>query len=448
MRFVVSAALLLCGLSLVPLHAQPLPDTLRLEAAVSQALTENFDAQIARNTLEIAANNRSLGNADFLPTLTATGGYNETVANTTQQFIDRPEQEINDARSTRSNAGAELRWTVFDGLRRFATYDRLGAELKQQRAGTQERVEVVLADVVDAYYDVARQQQQLAVFREAVEISQERLRIAQTRRDLGSASDLEVRQAQVDLNADSADVLRQEVSLANTKAELGRLLGRTDARTRFAVTDRIALDTTLSYAALQQTATAQSPALQQARRALDAAEAEQRETRADYFPTIDVSLGYGYSQLDSESGFLQQQTSTDLTYGASLTFDVFDGLNRNRRRQNAALRAESARLAVDQVRGQLSAALSSAYENYRNRLRLVALERQNLGAAAANVDVALERFRLGTITSVELREVQEQLIRAESRLLDARFEAKQAEIELLRLSGQLLSSLQPESLQP
>jgi outer membrane protein TolC len=56
----------------------------------------------------------------------------------------------------------------------------------------------------------------------------------------------------------------------------------------------------------------------------------------------------------------------------------------------------------------------------------------------ANVDVALKQFELGTITSVELRDVQEQFIEAESRLLTAQFEAKQAEVELLRLSGQLL----------
>jgi outer membrane protein TolC len=232
-------------------------------------------------------------------------------------------------------------------------------------------------------------------------------------------------------------VLRQEVTLSNTKAELNRLLGRTEARTRFAVSDRIPLDTTLSYASLQQAAEASSPALRQARQALDAARAEQREVRADYFPSIDVFVGAGVSESESEAGFVQSQTINDLRYGASLTFDVFDGFNRERQRQNAAIRAENARLAVEAARAQLSAALSSAFESYRNRIRLVQLERENLEAATANVDVALEQFRLGTITSVELREVQEQRIQAESRLLTARFEAKRAEIELLRLSGQL-----------
>jgi outer membrane protein TolC len=331
---------------------------------------------------------------------------------------------------------------VFDGLRPFATYDRLGAERNRQAAATEEQIESLTADVIDTYYDVARRQQQLEVLREAVSISRERLRIVGVQREVGSASDLEVRRAQVDLNADSAAVLRQETELANAKSRLNRLLGRSEeASTRYAVTATIEVDTSLGYADLQGAAFQQSPALSQAREALRAAEATIREERADFFPTVDLTAGLGYSQLDAESGFLQASTSTDLSYGISLSFDLFDGLNRWRRTQNAEIRATNARLAVEDVRSRLRTELTSAYERYQNRLRLVDLERQNLAAVQANVDVALQQFELGTITSVELREVQEQFIEAESRLLTAQFEAKRAEVELLRLSGRLLDRM-------
>jgi len=50
---------------------------------------------------------------------------------------------------------------------------------------------------------------------------------------------------------------------------------------------------------------------------------------------------------------------------------------------------------------------------------------------------------LGTINSIELREVQRTLISAESRLIQAQFEAKLAETELQRISGQLTQNNQP-----
>ncbi len=422
-----------------PVLAQQRPDTLRLDAAVQRALKNNQQAQIARREADIAENNVSLGNAGFLPTLTGQAGYNETRSSSDQTFLDGSTQNTDGAKTTQSNAGVDMRWTVFDGLRPFATYDRLGAQRDRQAAATEEEIETLAADVIASYYDVARQQQQLEVLREAVSISRERLRIVELRQELGSASDLEARQAQVDLNADSTEALRQEVELTNAKRRLNRLLGRSgEASARYAVAGSINVDTSLGYGPLQQTALQESPALAQARKALQAAQAESREVRADFFPTIDLTAGYGYSQLDAESGFLQESTTTEFSYGVSLTFDLFDGLNRWRRTQNAEIRATNARLAVEDVRSRLTTELTSAFERYQNRLRLVDLERQNLSAVQANVDVALEQFEVGTITSVELREVQEQFIQAESRLLTAQFEAKQAEVELLRLSGQLL----------
>ena len=437
----VLAFLLFGGVSLFsPLAwAQQGPDTLRLETAVQRAVDDNRQAQIARRQVDIAENNVSVGNAGFLPTLTGQANYTRTRSSSDQTFLGGQTQSTDGAQSTQSGASADLRWTVFDGLRPFATYDRLGAERDRQAAATKEEIEALVADVIDGYYDVARQQQQLDVLREALAISRERLRIVEVQREVGTASDLAVRQARVDLNADSAAVLRQQTALVNAKTQLNQLLGRSeDASIRYAVTSSIEVDTSLGYTPLQQTALQESPALAQARQALQAAQAATREVRADFFPTVDLTAGYGYSQLDAESGFLQESNSTDLTYGVSLTFDLFDGLNRWRRRQNAQIRTTNARLAVRDVRSRLTTELTSAYERYENRLRLVDLERQNLEAVQANVEVALEQFELGTITSVELREVQEQFIQAESRLLTAQFEAKQAEVELLRLSGQLI----------
>jgi len=428
-----------------PLHGQPRPDTLRLDAAVQQALDGNWQARIARGRVDIAENNYSVGNAGFLPTVSGQAQYTRTRSTSEQTFLTGETQSTDGARSTQAGAGADVRWTVFDGLRPYAAYDRLEAERDQQAAATEEQIDVLVADVIDVYSDVARRQQQLDVLKEAVAISRERLRIAELREELGSGSQLEVRQARVDLNADSAQVLREETELTNAKSRLNRLLGRGDeASTGYAVTATIDVDTSLTYGPLQVTAMQESPALAQAREALRAARAREREVGADFFPTIDLTAGIGYSQLDAESGFLQESTSTDLSYGAALRFDLFDGWNRFRRAENAEIRTTNARLAVEDVRAQLTTALTSAYARYRNRLRLVALERQNRAAVEANVDVALEQFELGTITSVELREVQEQFIQAESRLLSAKFEAKQAEVELLRLSGQLRERVQEE----
>ncbi len=411
-------------------------ELLTLREAVDLALANNYAIRIARNEIDVARNNASPGNAGFLPALSLSAGYNGTLANTRQTFLDGRTTERDGAQTTRQAAGAALRWTLFDGLGRFATYNRLQTQYAQQRARARTTAENVLADVIVSYFDLARQQQQRRVLEEAVEISGERLRIAELRRDLGSASELEVRQARLDLNTDRAALLRQQTALVNAKAAFNQLLVR-PLSLDYTVVDSVEIAMDIAVETLLAEAMAQNAALQVAEQERAVAALTLREIRAERLPTIDLSAGLNYANLEAEAGFLLSNRSDDLTYGLTVNFDLFDGFNRRRRAQNAAVDIRNADLAIEDARTQIQTDVTRFFADYRNSLELIALERENLGLARQNVEIGLERFRLGTITSVELREVQETLTRAQSRLLTAQFEAKRAETELLRLSGRL-----------
>ena len=411
-------------------------DLLTLREAIDLALENNYTIQVARNETAIAENNYSLGNAGFLPTAGLSAAYGGTLANTNQTFLDGSTTERDGAQTTRKSAGAEVSWRLFDGLGRFATYDRLETLVNQQHLLTRNTTELIVADVIISYYDIARQQQQLEVLQEAVDISEERLRIAELRRDLGSASELEVRQARLDLNADRAALLRQETTLVNTKAAFNQLLVR-PLDLNYTVADSIDVAMGITRAALLEGATASNTVIQAAEQEREISALTLKEIRAERLPTLDLSAGYNYSDLSAETGFLLANRSTDFTYGATLGFDIFDGFDRRRRAENAAVRIRNAELAIEDARTQVQTNVNRFYQEYQNSLALIALERENLGLARQNVDIALERFRLGTTTSIELREVQETLTQAQSRLLIAQFEAKRAETELLRLSGRL-----------
>ncbi len=411
-------------------------EVVTLREAIDLALERNYAVQIARNVVKIAENDYSRGNAGFLPTLDLSAGYNGTLANTDQAFLGGNAQNVRGAHTTRRTAAATARWTLFDGMARFATYDRLEVQLAQEAVRAELAAENILADVVTTYFDIARQQQQLRVFEEGVSISEERLGIAELRRDLGSASELEVRQARLDLNADRAALLRQQIALDNTRADFNLLLARPGSL-NFVVADSIILAQAVDPEALLQAAVAHNPSLRIAEQARAISSLEMREVRAERFPTVNLTSGYAYSSVDAESGFLLSSRSNDFTYGLAVTFPLFDAFNRRRRTRNATVRLRNAELFIEEARTLLATDVARFYQTYANSRALIALEEENLSLARQNVEIALERFRLGTITSVELREVQETLILAQSRLLTAAFEAKRAETELLRLSGRL-----------
>lgn len=410
--------------------AQP---ELSLSEAIRLARENNYAIRIADNDVRMAENDYSIGNAGFLPTLSLNANQSR------RAFGNFSDDGGSFATASTVDLSMDLSTTIFDGGGRFATYRRLGSELELIERSAERTMESVLADVVVAYYDLVRRQQQLEVLLDAVEVSEERHRIAELRRDLGSASELEVRRARVDLNADRAELLRQEVELANAKASFKRLLAR-DGDFDFTVADTIVIDRSLTLEAVRLQALQNNRTLAVATQARETAELVKAEARAERLPTIGLTAGYAFNDLTSELG-LPSGRPPGLNYGISASWGIFDGFNRRRRLQNADIALRNSQLVLEDARTEVLTRLETAYQSYTNRLQHVDLERENVALAGFNVEVALEQFRVGTITSVELREVQSAYTSAELRYITAQFEAAQAQTELLLLSGTLLERL-------
>jgi outer membrane protein TolC len=123
--------------------------------------------------------------------------------------------------------------------------------------------------------------------------------------------------------------------------------------------------------------------------------------------------------------------------GITARINIFDGFDTNRRVQNAQINQKNAALSLESHKLRLESDFLAIYRAYQNSLELVDLEQENLLHAEETLDIALERFRLGTISSLELREAQRTFFAAENRLINAKFDSKVAETELLKLSGEL-----------
>lgn len=435
-RSVLSAILIFLFLGVTTkLQAQ---DTLSVDEAITIGLTNNYAIQISDNETDISRNNSSLGNAGFLPTISATGSRNYSIQDSEQEFAQGgiPNSSTENAKSNTTSASANLNWTVFDGLGMFVTYEKLG---ELERLGEQQfrlQVENTVASILGAYFNIIRQQKIYDVLQSTVEVSEQRIQIAETRLDLGSGSEYDLLQARADLNADRAAVIRQEVQLNDAKILLNDLIGRA-LETEYAVRDAIPIDESLQYNELFQEAMSNNKQLTLARINRQVAELEIKEVKGERFPEIDLNAGYSYSRTESGAGFIELNQTDGFNYGITTRFNIFDGFNTNRRVENARIRLKNQELFLEDQRRGVEAGLLGAFKNYANSLDLVRLESENLTFAEQSLEIALERFKLGTINSIELREVQRTLISAESRLIQAQFEAKLAETELQRISGRL-----------
>lgn len=411
-------------------------EVLTLEQAVKVALENNYDIKIARNDSRIDTLNATPGNAGILPRLTATVVDNNGIQYSSQERNDGTVNRLNNARNNSLTYGVGLGWTVFDGFGMFARYDQLK---EMRRLGeTQYRLMVLtrVGEVMTAYYDLVQQQQQLRAFDTTMVISKQRLDLAQNRYTIGKAAKLEVLNAQVDLNTDQTNLLRQQELYANSKTQLNALLAR-KIDTNFTVSEDVALNENLQLADLSNLAQQQNPEYQAQLISKRIAELNLKNVKGTRYPTIGVSTGYNIGQTESSLGFTSQTYSRGWTYGFNATLNIFDGFNQNRLEKVAKLEIDNAQYLLEQRAIALQSQLTTAYQTYQTNLALVKLEAKNEEIAQDNLNITLDKFRIGTIPTIEFRTAQLNYINAKVRNANAQFQAKLSEVALQQLAGNL-----------
>jgi outer membrane protein TolC len=419
-------------------------ESLTLQQAVSIALEKNYAIRIAQKNQQIVQNDYRLALSSFLPVasanLTQTNNYNLKFIQALRGQPGQPTPEPRDFSNTKNSnlqAGATLNWTIFDGMGMFIAYQRLGELRAAGDENTQQAVENTVADVSNAYYNIVQQKERVEALNTALAISDQRLQLAKAQYEVGSGSKLNYLAAQVDYNTDKSTLLLQEQQLRNARTTLNQLLGRAPS-TAFDISDTIIVNTQLDFEAIRQEALRNNPALKLAERSRSLAGLDRRLIQSERYPQVNLFSGYTHGSQNNQAGFLSRQTTDVVNYGVSASVFLFNGFNIRRRVQNARIVEYIREDEIQSLRVDLESGLQQAYENYRNALELIKLEQQNLDVAQQNVEIALERYRLGVATPLELREVQRNAVATASRLIDAAYNAKLAETELQRLSSSIV----------
>ncbi|KDN56489.1 TolC family protein [Flavobacterium seoulense] len=430
---IVIHSLLLFLICIVKTNAQ---QSLSIEDAIKMALENNYEIRIASNDLKVYQANNAIGNAGMLPTLTANVVDNNNIQNLSQIRLDGTENSLNNAKNNSLNYGVSLGWTIFDGMGMFARKEQFEELQKLGESELKLSILTKISDVYATYYDLVQQQQQLAALDSTLVISNQRLDLAQNRFSIGKASKLEVLNAQVDLNTDKVTLLKQKEFFANTKILLNQILAR-DTKTDFTVTTIFKVDGDLKLAELNNLAQKQNPQLEAQIINKRVAELQLKQARATRYPTIRLTSGYNFSETESSLGFTTQSSSRGFNYGFTASLNVFDGFRQHRNEKIAHLAIENAKLQIDQQNLNIETQLATAYQTYLTNLELIELEKNNQSIAKQNLSITLDKFHIGTITTLEFRTAQLNYVNATVRYTNAQFQAKLSEISLKELAGNL-----------
>jgi len=415
--------------------------------AIAMALEYNYDIRLSKNDSSVAALDYSYRNAVFLPRIYANASNNWTNNDQTQEFVTTGVRSGN-VNSANVSAGVSLNWVLFDGLKMFTTRKKAEEYIELGTLVIKEQVINTVAEVVKTYYDIVGQKEQLKAIREQMEISQIRVDLAQRKLDVGLGAKPELLQSQLDLNAFKAAEIREETDILQRKQTLNQLIRPATGADPggliidYEVTDSIPIDLDLKLEDIQAEVNTQNPTLQITQKNIDLSYLTLKQIKADRWPLVQFNSGYNFSRTDNDitvNPFLSLYTkNSGFNYGFSATMPIINYRNISRLANQQELNINYQNLLLESQQSQLQLSVVNAYKDFEYQKEALALEESNIQLAHENVNIMLETYRLGNTTYIQLREAQITLAEAYNRLIAARYSAKVAEIELLRLKGEVV----------
>ena len=413
-----------------------------LKSCLEKGLQNNYSLRIIHNEEQVSKNNATPGNAGYLPTIDFSAGYKGTVDNTQTKVRESGETiKENGVFDQTINVGLNLNWTIFDGFNIQANYKILKELERQGETNTRIAIEDFIASLAAEYYNYVQQKIRLANLHYAVKLSKERLRIVEERYHIGNFSRLDYQQAKVDFNADSAKYMKQQELLHTSRINLNELMANANVDQPLSIVDSIIrVNANLNFEELWDATLATNASLLKADQNTTIAQLDYKKINARNYPYLKLNTGYGYTLNKYDIAANSQRGNLGFNGGLTVGFNIFDG-NRRREKRNASIAIKNARLQRQEVEQALRADISNLWQAYRNNLKMLNLERQNLVAAKENHEIAMERYMLGDLAGIEMREAQKSLLDAEERILSAEYDTKLCEISLLKISCKVLKYL-------
>lgn len=411
-----------------------------LKRCIEVGLQKNYDIRIMRNNQEISDNNLTVGNAGYLPSVDLTTGYSGSVNNTTQNLANGEKNKNSDIHNQLLNAGVNLNWTVFDGFNIQTNHQRLKELQKMGELNTRLTIENFVSGLTSEYYNYIQQNIRLKNLKSAVKLSKERLRIVEARYEIGAGSRLDLQQAKVDFNSDSSRLIKQYEILYTSRISLNQMMAADNIEQLIVTTDSIIeFNQFINKEDIWQKTLSSNTFLLLSNKNKNLSLLDLKTSQSENYPYLKLNAGYGYTKNIYNTGTIDNQNNLGLTYGLTLGFNLFDGFNRKRKQKNARIEVENKELQYEQTILSLKADFSNMWMAYRNNIDLANLEKENVQTAKENHEIAIERYKLGDLSGIELREAQNSLLEAEERLVQAEYNTKLCEISLMQISGQVIS---------
>lgn len=420
-------------------HSQ---EILTTDQAVKFTLENNLDILVSENILEISKNNSSILNSNYLPIINAESSFAKNKADVD---IDTPgglSGEIEERDEEAESARLNVIYYLVDGNGRRFNYKKSKELFNRTKFEVKEIIENTLLQLFTVYFDFARLTREKEILKNTLDISLERLERVKTKYKFGQSTSLEVSSAEVDKNTDSLNYLNIMKALSNTKRDLN-LIMNIDLESKFEIDEEVSFINLLEIEKFYNSGLSNNTMYQILNIDVEISNLELKAIKSTYLPVVQLTGSYGWNKNINTNpyGLYNKFVQTGTIYGGvDITLPIFNGGKRITATKNARISLENSKIRKNKNELEIIKNIRNAYETYKNNLFLLKIQEKSYQTSKLSYSKFEENYSLGLVSSIEFRQAQTNLLKAELSLNNSTYETKISELVFLKLTGEIIDN--------
>ena len=431
--------ILITVISLISLNTNS-QEVLDLKKATAITLENNLNIKISENFEKISDNNTSFLNSGYLPTISAGSNFIKSNQNVEIKTPSGLEGTLENIESNSNSANISMNFIIVDGAGRKFNYRKSKELFNKSKLEVVEVIENTIFQLYTVYFEACRLIEEQTIYKNNLDISQSRLDRKRLELEYGQSTSLEVLNAEVDFKNDSINYLNTISNLSNVKRDLN-LIMNVDSEEIF---DLITEVNFLEFKELNDAysgAKENNTSLKIDNKNVSISKNEMMATKSTYLPTIGLIGSYGWNESinDNPYAFFNKNINDGFSGGVSLSWDIFNSGRKIIANKNAKIKYENSKIEKERKMNLFFNELNSIYQTHTNNLYIFEVQEKNLETNKLNFDRNLEQYKLGRLSSIQFRDAQLKLQRAELQKNTSKYNTKISELALMKISGQILT---------
>ncbi len=364
----------------------------------------------------------------FLPNVSVSAGY-------TRQDVGRTSGvetaigggavvgEAREAFTVKSySAGYNLSVTLFDGFSNIHDYLSSRAQIRGARYDYQQALSDLQYLVKVKYYLVLKAKRDFDVARDALERSEEYLKVFEEKYELGSAARSEVLKQRVQVGNDRLTLVNAEKNLKVARDELARYIGL-QPTDDFGVEEMdLTVEPVGELSQLMATVMMIHPQVLASEFDVKGAAYDVKSSQGAYLPRLNLSYRFGWGKNTLEELMEFDEFDHTGTLSLSLSWTIFDGFSREYSVNRDKLSLDLAKLRELNIKNQVVKDIREAYQGIQLAEQTLVLTAETAEAAQEDMELMQSKYDLGAAALWELLDAQVSL-------KDAQFERVKAEFD-------------------